>query len=214
MNRQEIKELAKTKIKGNKWNILWPVLAMSLVVGIIETVFGLTPTITVNQVTGEMAANMSAKVLIGTIILSLLSAIYMVAYNRYLINFVRTGKFDFHDILNAFKERWLTIIAATFLMSLLITLGSIVIIPGIILTYAYGMVQYLVVDTELGAIDCLKKSREMMRGHKWELFVLMISFIGWIFLLPFTLGILAIWLIPYYTVTLCIYYDRLKGMSK
>ena len=76
------------------------------------------------------------------------------------------------------------------------------------------MVTYLVVDTNLSGADTLKKSREMMKGYKWDYFVFGLSFIGWILLVPVTLGLIAIWLVPYMVVAEAIYYDRLKDKTK
>ena len=56
----------------------------------------------------------------------------------------------------------------------------------------------------------MKKSREMMKGHKWQYFCLCFSFIGWFLLTPFTLGILLFWLIPYIGVTTALFYDGIK----
>ena len=52
MNRTEIKELAKSKIKGNKWNIIWPVLVIGFLESVIQSIFKLGPGIT-NIDTGD-----------------------------------------------------------------------------------------------------------------------------------------------------------------
>ena len=78
----------------------------------------------------------------------------------------------------------------------------------------YSFVVYLVIDTKTKGQDALKISREMMQGYKWNYFVFGLSFLGWILLVPFTLGILLIWLYPYMTVATAIYYERLKGTKK
>jgi uncharacterized membrane protein len=65
----------------------------------------------------------------------------------------------------------------------------------------------------MSAKECIKKSMEMTNGHKWELFVLELSFIGWMFLMPFTLGILSIWLLPYMSATFANAYESLKPVE-
>lgn len=93
----------------------------------------------------------------------------------------------------------------TFLWSLLF------IIPGIIASLSYSMVYFIALDNlELSALDVIRKSKEMMRGHKGEYFVLGLSFIGWGILGIFTLGILYLWLIPYMQVTMANFYNELK----
>ena len=46
-----------------------------------------------------------------------------------------------------------------------------------------------------------------------ELFILLLSFIGWEIVASLTLGILYIWLMPYMMVTLTLAYEALKGTT-
>ena len=57
----------------------------------------------------------------------------------------------------------------------------------------------------------MKKSAEMMKGHKMELFWLMLSFIGWAILSILTFGFGFIFLLPYMYSTLSHYYEDLKA---
>ena len=81
------------------------------------------------------------------------------------------------------------------------------------MSIAYTFVTYLVIDTDVSGSDSLKAGREMMKGYKWDYFVFGLSFIGWILLTPFTLGILLIWLVPYVVIAKAIYYDKLKAIT-
>lgn len=90
----------------------------------------------------------------------------------------------------------------------IITLG----IGAIILNFAYAMTPYLLRDyPELTATEALRTSRQMMRGHKWDLFVLELSFIGWALLSVFTLGIGALWLGGYIYTAQAHFYEDLKA---
>lgn len=74
--------------------------------------------------------------------------------------------------------------------------------------YSYRQAVYLMLDhPELSAFGCMRVSRELMRGHRWEMFRLDLSFIGWLLLeiIPLT----AIWVVPYTQVCYAGYYDRL-----
>ena len=86
-----------------------------------------------------------------------------------------------------------------FLTQLFISLWCILfIIPGIIMAYAYSMAIYVSNDhPELSSMEAIRKSKELMRGHKWDLFVLDLSFIGWILLCCITGGIGFFFLLPY-----------------
>ena len=65
-------------------------------------------------------------------------------------------------------------------------------------------------NPKTGAKDAINQSKAMMEGHKTEYFVLGLSFIGWYLLLPLTLGILGIWLVPYVTATQINFYNEIK----
>ena len=217
MNRVEIKKLSKSKIKGNKWNILWPILVIEFLESVVERIFHLDPLAGVDFTNLQSLANFNipTSVSIKLSIISIIFGVILVAYNRYVLNFVRTGKFEFNDIIDCLKEKWLNILISYVLTTLIVFVCSLLfVVPGIIIFLAYGVVTYVVIDTDLSAIDSMKKSRAMMKGYKWNYFVFILSFIGWILLVPFTFGILLIWLVPYMVVADCIYYERLREITK
>ena len=97
-------------------------------------------------------------------------------------------------------------------MIIFVGIGIVTLLIGtFILAYAYRMVPYLIQDyPELSPREALKLSREMMRGHKWNLFVLDLTFIGWILLTILTLGIGGLWVSPYMQTAAAHYYEDLK----
>lgn len=85
-------------------------------------------------------------------------------------------------------------------------------IPGIVMSFAYAMTPYILEDNpELSAWDASTRSREMMRGHKFDLFYLYLSFIGWWILSIMTCGIGFIWLVPYMQTAEVAFYNDIKG---
>lgn len=87
----------------------------------------------------------------------------------------------------------------------------LLIIPGIIKAYAYSMANYISVDhPEYSPNDCINYSQDMMYGHKMDLFLLDLSFIGWILLSIATLGIGFLWLIPYMQTARAVFYEEIK----
>lgn len=83
-----------------------------------------------------------------------------------------------------------------FLWSLLL------IIPGIIKAYAYRMVPYILADNpNIGVNEAITLSNEMTRGHKFDMFVLDLSFIGWYILGSIALGIGVLFVMPYENAT-------------
>lgn len=84
------------------------------------------------------------------------------------------------------------------------------IIPGLIAIVAYSQTVYIMLDhTEMTPMQAIRASRQLMRGHKWEYFVLEVSFYGWSLLSVCTLGLLSIWLNPYIGITQASYYNGL-----
>ena len=72
------------------------------------------------------------------------------------------------------------------------------IIPGIIANYKYAMTPFLMTDNpNMTAKEAIDASKELMAGHKGELFTLDLTFIGWDILAMLTLGIGYLWLNPY-----------------
>ena len=100
-----------------------------------------------------------------------------------------------------------------FLMGVFIALWSmLLIIPGIIKTFSYAMTPYILDEhPELSANDAIDRSRAMMKGHKFDLFWLLLSFIGWGILCVFTLGIGFLWLTPYMQTSMAVFYEDLKA---
>lgn len=101
------------------------------------------------------------------------------------------------------------LIWCTILMNIKIFLWSLLfVIPGIVAAYRYRFAIYNVLtDDALSAGDAIRLSCEQTRGMKATLFVLDLSFIGWNLLAPLTLGILNIWVSPYFTLCDLAYFE-------
>lgn len=106
------------------------------------------------------------------------------------------------------KALWLYILTAffTFLWSLLLY------IPGIIKAISYSMAPYILAENpELTARQALNLSKEITYGHKMELFVLGLSFIGWLLLGAVTCGLALIYVAPYMEATYANFYNTIKN---
>jgi len=98
-------------------------------------------------------------------------------------------------------------------MMLFVMLWSMLfVIPGIVKSYSYAMTPYILADLpDVPAKDALKLSMRTMDGHKAELFVLDLSFLGWALLSALTGGILMVLYVqPYILLAKAGYYDELK----
>lgn len=95
-------------------------------------------------------------------------------------------------------------------MSVKIFLWSLLFwIPGIIAAYRYRFAVYnIITDNSLSASDAIRLSCQQTQGMKWQLFVLDLSFLGWMILSSLTLGILGVWLTPYMTLCDIAYFEE------
>ena len=86
------------------------------------------------------------------------------------------------------------------------------IIPGFIATYRYAMAPYIMAEhPEMGIMEAIEASKQMMDGNKWNAFVLDLSFILWDLLGACTMGILHVFYIePYKRLTDAGLYQALK----
>jgi uncharacterized membrane protein len=84
-------------------------------------------------------------------------------------------------------------------------------IPGLIKTLSYSMSYFILRDNPgIKPIDAITASRNMMNGHKWQLFCLCFSFIGWALLCVLSFGIGYLWLCPYIIQSMANFYEDLK----
>ena len=120
------------------------------------------------------------------------------------------------EIKRGFHPYWRNV-GAMLLRGLFLFLWSLLcIIPGIIKSYSYRMVPYILADDPtIGGRDAITLSRKMMDGQKWNAFLLDPSFIGWLLLSAVTLGIAGIFYTnPYMYATHAELYQTLKAQQK
>ncbi len=130
---------------------------------------------------------------------------------RVYLNLVKGKTPEAKDAFSGFDDFW-TAFKASLLVGIYTFLWSLLfIIPGIIKGFSYSQTMYIVAENPgISAREAIKRSQEMMDGHKMDYFVLDLSFIGWAFLGAFTFGILYIWLIPYMSASFVNFYNDIK----
>lgn len=95
---------------------------------------------------------------------------------------VRTGSGGTGKLFYGFKSgAYLNTVFTMFMMNLFIFLWSLLlVVPGIIKSYQYRMVPYIMAENpQMNYRDALALSSRMTEGHKLELFILELSFVGW-----------------------------------
>ena len=160
-------------------------------------------------VVGALILSAVSFTIIGSLLL--MGAIEF-GYCAYLITVTRNKDSDFGKLLSGFN-RFGDVCITGILKWLFTGLWSLLfVIPGIVKSYSYAMTMYIMQDhPELSGNDAITKSRQMMDGHKFDLFILDLSFIGWYLLGALTFGILIIFYVePYRQVTRTNFYEQLR----
>lgn len=95
-----------------------------------------------------------------------------------------------------------------FLRGLYVFLWSLLfIIPGIVAGYSYAMTPFIMSEhPDMPASEAIRASKELMYGHKGELFWLDLTFIGWSLLSALTLNLGNLWLNPYRNAAYAAFY--------
>lgn len=125
------------------------------------------------------------------------------------------GKVEFGDLFVGFTEDFLNTFLLGLMQSLFIFLWTLLfIIPGIVKSYSYSMAFYIQCDApDKDWNTCITESRKMMKGHKWQLFVLDLSFIGWYFVGALCCYIGILWVEPYHEAARANFYEQLRGQN-
>lgn len=116
-----------------------------------------------------------------------------------------------HSIKKNFKAA-----LAYFRCSIYLFFWWFTIIGGIIKTFSYAMVPYIIAENpDISGKDAITLSRKMMDGHKWQLFMIHVSLLGWYILDLLTLGLTGVFFLnPYITTIEAKYYEWLRQVSK
>lgn len=121
-------------------------------------------------------------------------------------------------ILGAFKSGYIgNVVKITFFRDLYLFLWSLLlVVPGIIKSYEYRMIPYLLAEyPDMPQEEAFRKSKEMMYGNKWNAFVLDLSFIPWTILSTITCGIVGLFYVkPYMDATNAELYATLQMNKK
>ena len=202
--RKKYKSFAKTQLSG-RWKI--PIL-MTLLIFIVSAIFSVPDVIQMLrsnalEAAGEVNTAASSTSLVTSIVSMIASAILEVASICVYIKMSRSPEpVTFSDFIEGFNN-WARATLGVLWQCLWTFLWMLLfIIPGIIKSIAYSQMFYIIAEyKEVSVTKAMRISIEITKGHKWDLFVLSLSFLGWAILSAFTLGILNFWLFPYMNMT-------------
>ncbi|MCI8444546.1 MAG: DUF975 family protein [Clostridia bacterium] len=111
------------------------------------------------------------------------------------------------------KGNWINVGIIMFFKNIYTLLWYLTIIGGMIKTYEYRMIPYILAENpKTKKKEAFYLSKKMMKGNKWKTFILDLSFVGWNFISIFTFGLLNILYInPYKVATTVELYIILKN---
>ena len=208
---QDYKTAARARLKGN-WS---PVVVATIVFILVSLICsssnlvgsserGIVPPV------GNVLAMSGVCFILGVFVLAPASIGYV---NATLLMY-QTGNTDLTRNMWTFAtDNYLHKMLGYLCMSVKILLWCLLLfIPGIVMSFAYALTPYILHECpELSPWEASTRSREMMKGHKFELFYLYLSFIGWFILSILTCGVGFIWLIPYMQMSVAAFYEDLKS---
>jgi uncharacterized membrane protein len=117
------------------------------------------------------------------------------------------------DLFFSFNNNFGNSILAYLLVVVFVLLRLLLlIIPGIIASLAYSQTWFILAENpEMDSYKAILKSKEMMKGYKWQLFKINIRIFGLSLLCILTFGIGFLWLIPYQYVVYAKFYEELSS---
>lgn len=186
----ELRAVSRTTLSGN-----WMMAALATLVYLL------------------IAGGVSSIPVAGSVLAIIIT--YPLAYGFAILflDLFREGKpIDIGKLFDGFKDFgrvWGTLILVA-IYTILWT--CLLIIPGIVKSYSYALTPFILKDeTELKYNAAIEKSMRMMDGYKMKLFLLDLSFIGWMILSILTLGIGLLFLQPYMNTARAAFYEDLKA---
>ena len=209
----DYRALARETLDG-RWNEF--ALLTLLVVAIAMVVSAPTMVGSMLGTLGDMAwLNGTSSGLSTVISILVIVPLEYAMYNLFLTYVrreeVREG--NIHELFRDFSTNWSSYVVAGVLMTIVIVLVMLptLFIGSIIFALAYSIVPFVIRDNPgIGAREALRLSRMMMRGHKADLFLLELSFIGWA-LLCCLCPIGLLWLSPYMYMSVAHFYEDVKA---
>lgn len=194
MTRQEIKARAKEQLGREIFGENWLSAVLIILIN-----------------TAIMAAG-GALVGVGTVVALVIAGPLEYGITKAFLKQTRDGqKIEVGTLFDGFKDDFTGNFALGLLMTLFIALWSLLfVIPGIVKSYAYSMAFYIKNDhPDFTWKQCIDESQNMMRGHKMELFIQDLSFLGWMIVGELCLGVGGLWVSAYVSAARSQFYENL-----
>jgi len=230
MEAKTIRSRARAHLSGN-WGVSIAIAVVASLLGGLITGSSFLPSLDAEAAAAlpflqEIADSINQGWTIGNVTLNLRSGIFGLAafliggvlqlgYADFLLKQHDGEEANFNDLFSKF-DWFATGFAQRFLRNLYIALWSLLfIIPGIIKGYSYAMTPFILAEhPDLTASQAIRFSEDLMDGHKADLFILELSFIGWDLLAVLTLNLGHIALNPYKNAAHAAFYRQLQAEKR
>lgn len=215
-SRKELKERAKAVLKKIYWSAFW----VSIVIALAGGTNGLggggnsysNNTRNTQYSSSQYDLFIDWSVIISVVLITFIIVLALRIFIGYSLEvggrryFVQSAQYKNNKKSFRFgfdSENYMGIVKTMLLTKIFIFLWTLLlIIPGIIKSYAYRMVPYILADNpNIGVRKAIALSNEMTKGHKFDMFVLDLSFIGWYLLGALALGVGVLFVMPYDNAT-------------
>lgn len=192
MTREEIKRMAKAQLGGGIFKNEWLVaLAVCFIISaLLSAASGVLPGIGGLLISGPLTYGMQFV----------------------FLKQARDGQpMNIAHVFRGFTDDF----GGTLLIGLLTTLFTalwslLLVVPGIVKFYSYAQSFYVKADhPDYDWKACVDESTRLMSGHKMDLFILDLSFIGWYIVGALCLGVGTLWVVPYHVTARTRFYDEL-----
>lgn len=165
-------------------------------------------------IVNAISAALSATYVGPIIVTGLLS----VASCKYFMDRVR-GHIEPRELgssIEGVKSNFLGSMLTGILFNVFVAIGAMLFfIPGIIFSFSFSMAFYIINDhPEMTAMEALKESHRLMKGHRMQYFMLSLSFIGWMLLGSLCFGIGTLWAASYASTANAVFYEELVALDR
>lgn len=216
MDERNFRARARAVLQNN-WGLSIGAAAVAYLLGGLLTGSSFLPDLN-SEIAEMLQISYERPAFMGTITSALSFAGFIIGgtvqlgYTKFLLNQHDGKPYEFNDLFSQF-DRFRDGFLQSFLRGLYITLWTLLfIIPGIIAGYSYAMTPFLMAEhPDMTASQAIAASKEMMDGHKGELFALDLSFFGWLLLCVLTLNVGHLWLNPYRNAAYAAFYRELQA---
>lgn len=193
MTRQEIKARAKDQLGNNLFCNAWLFAVLACFIFSV-----------ICSAAGSIIVGIGAVIVTGPLSFGL---------NYLFLKQARDNQpMELGDLFKGFSEDFSQNLLIGLMTAIFTALWSLLlVVPGIVKAYSYAMVYYIKADhPEYNWRQCIAESQAMMNGHKMDLFIMDLSFIGWMIVGSLCLGVGTLWVSAYMEAARAHFYESIQ----